>query len=214
MSANLIEDASVVHTFQDDLESLFWLLLWAAITYTHSSLSIEQAFELEGEMKQSILFSQTIFKFPGSRDDFSNDLHLQPPPFPNHRSLYMLLKDLADFFCTRYWQPDLADWRSLATVEKLMATQGDVMEDVIQTLPAYHYQWYQAKLQDHCYTIKCFACHLKGNDWPQNDQAVQQQLTEVVLCEMQGQNKVTLLQLKHMLAHVEEEEEYRAKKIP
>ena len=30
MSANLVEDASAVHTFQDDLESSFWLLLWAA----------------------------------------------------------------------------------------------------------------------------------------------------------------------------------------
>ena len=165
-------------------------------------------------MKRSVLLSQTILKFPGSRDDFSNDLHLQPPLFPDCRSLYMLLKDLVDLFCTRYWQPEPADWRSLATVEKLMATQGDIMEDVIQTLPAYRYQQFQAKLQDHCYTIDCFAHHLKGSDWPQNDQAVDQQLTEMVLCEMQGQNKVTLLQSKHMLARVEEEEEHQAKKIP
>ncbi|KIM63813.1 hypothetical protein SCLCIDRAFT_116499, partial [Scleroderma citrinum Foug A] len=38
MSANLVEDASAVHTFQDDLESLFWLLLWTAIMFTQSSL--------------------------------------------------------------------------------------------------------------------------------------------------------------------------------
>ena len=42
MSANLVEDASAVHTFQDDLESSFWLLLWAALMYTHSSLLIKQ----------------------------------------------------------------------------------------------------------------------------------------------------------------------------
>ena len=221
MSANLVEDASAVHTFQDDLESLFWLLLWATLMYTHSSLSIEQhskfirkAFELGGEIKQSVLLLQTILTFPGSCDDFSNDLHLQPPLFPNCCSLYMLLRDLADLFCTHYWQPKPADWRSLATVEKLMATQGDIMEDVIQTLPAYCYQWFQAKLQDHYYTIDCFACHLKGSYWPQNDEAVDQQLTEMVLCEMQGQNKVTLLQSKHMLACVEEEKEHWAKKIP
>ena len=221
MSANLVKDASAVHTFQDDLESSFWLLLWTAIMFTQSSLSIEhrskfiwEAFELGGEMKRSVLLSQTILKFPGSCNDFSNDPHLQPPLFPDRCSLYMLLKDLADLFCTRYWQPDLGDWRSLATVEKLMATQGDVMEDVIQTLPAYRYQRNQAKLQDHCYTIECFARHLKGNDWPQNDKAVGQKLTEVALCEMQAQNKVTLLQSKHILERVEEEEEgHRAKKI-
>ncbi|KIM50480.1 hypothetical protein SCLCIDRAFT_78195, partial [Scleroderma citrinum Foug A] len=38
MLANLIEDASVVHTFQDDLESSFWLLLWAAFMFTPLSL--------------------------------------------------------------------------------------------------------------------------------------------------------------------------------
>ncbi|KIM55285.1 hypothetical protein SCLCIDRAFT_134968, partial [Scleroderma citrinum Foug A] len=34
MSANLVEDASVVHMFQDDLESSFWLLLWVALMFT------------------------------------------------------------------------------------------------------------------------------------------------------------------------------------
>ncbi|KIM52044.1 hypothetical protein SCLCIDRAFT_142086, partial [Scleroderma citrinum Foug A] len=38
MSANLVKDASAVHTFQDDLESSFWLLLWTAIMFTQSSL--------------------------------------------------------------------------------------------------------------------------------------------------------------------------------
>jgi len=221
MSANLIEDASAVHTYQDDLESSFWVLLWTAIMFTRSSLSkdglskfIREAFELGGEMKQSVLLSQTILKFPGSRSDFSNDPRVQPPLFPDCCQLYLLLKDLADLFRTRYWQPHPADWQSLMTVEALMVTQGDIIKDVIKTLPAYHYQQYQAKLQDHHYAIECFARHLKGNDWPQNDKAVAQDLSEVVLCEMQGKNTVNVLQSKHILECVEEEEEEHRAKVP
>jgi len=95
-----------------------------------------------------------------------------------------------------------------------MVTQGDIIKDVIKTLPAYHYQQYQAKLQDHHYTIECFTCHLKGNDWPQNDKAVAQDLSEVVLCEMQGKNMVNVLQSKHILECVEEEEEEHQAKVP
>ncbi|KIM57109.1 hypothetical protein SCLCIDRAFT_131100 [Scleroderma citrinum Foug A] len=40
MSANLVEDASAVHTFQDDLESSFWLLLWATFMFMPLSLSL------------------------------------------------------------------------------------------------------------------------------------------------------------------------------
>ncbi|KIM65570.1 hypothetical protein SCLCIDRAFT_47424, partial [Scleroderma citrinum Foug A] len=42
MSASLIEDPQATHTYQDDLESSFWLLLWTTLMYTQSSLSIEQ----------------------------------------------------------------------------------------------------------------------------------------------------------------------------
>jgi len=84
------------------------------------------------------------------------------------------------------------------TVEALVVTQGDIIKDVINTLPAYRYQQDQAKLHDHRYTIECFTHHLMGNDWPQSDKAVAQDLSEVVLCEMQGKNMVTILQSKHI----------------
>jgi len=162
MSANLVEDADAVHTYQDDLESSFWVLLWTAIMFSWSSLSkdgrskfIREAFELGGGMKRSVLVLQTVLKFPGSRNDFSNDPHVQPPLFPDCRALYLLLKDLADLFHTCYWQPNPADWQSLMTVEALVVTQGDIIKDIINTLPAYRYQQDQAKLQDHCYAIEC-----------------------------------------------------------
>ena len=88
-----------------------------------------------------------------------------------------------------------------------MAVQGDIMQDIRENLPAYRYQQFQKRLQDHCYTIECFACHLQGNDWPQGDKAVKQELTQVDFWEMEGMSKVTLLQSKHILESVDVEEE-------
>ena len=212
MSANLVEDGNAIHMYQDDLESSLWLLLWTTIMYTQSSLSIEQrsnfiqeTFELGGQQKQSVLLSQTILDRDACRDDFPNDP--QPPLFPNRCSLYLLLKDLADLFHNCYWKPEPADWRALATVEKFMAAQGDVMQDIRENLPAYRYQQFQKRLQDHRYTIECFARHLQGNDWPQGNKAVKQELTQVDFWEMEGMSKVTLLQSKHILESVDAEEE-------
>jgi len=69
MSACLIENKGATHTFQDDLESSFWVLLWTVLMYCQSSLSIEacsefirQTFELGGQEKRSVLLSQIVFK--------------------------------------------------------------------------------------------------------------------------------------------------------
>jgi len=121
---------------------------------------VRETFALGGQQKRSVL-SQTILDRDTYRDDFPNDP--QPPLFPNRCSLYLLLRDLADLFRNHYWKPEPADWWTLATVEKFM---GDVMHDIRENLPAYRYQQFQKGLQDHRYTIGCFARHLQGNDWP------------------------------------------------
>ena len=148
MSANLVEDASAVHTFQDDLESSFWLLLWAAFMFMPLSLSlvdctkfIWQTFEGAGQQKWSILISQTIL----NRDETHtpNDII---PLFPDWPPLYWLLRNLSDLFCNHYWKPDPADWRTLMTISKLVQVEGGIMEDVITSLPAYCYQQFQEKL--------------------------------------------------------------------
>ena len=163
MSANLIEDASAVHTFQDDLESSFWLLLWATFMFTPSSLSlvdrtkfVRQTFKGAGQQKQSVLISQTILNCDETHAP--NDVI---PLFPDRPPLYWLLRDLADLFCNCYWKPDPADWRMLTTISKLVQVEGGIMEDVITSLPAYCYQQFQEKLRDHNYTIDCFARHLE-----------------------------------------------------
>ena len=112
MSANLIEDASVVHMFQDDLESSFWLLLWAALMFMQSSLTLEDlskfiwhTFKGAGQQKRSVLVSQTIL----NRDEMHSP-NAVIPLFPDCPPLYWLLRDLADLYRTRYWKPDPADW--------------------------------------------------------------------------------------------------------
>jgi len=88
MSAHLVENRGATHTFQDDLESSFWVLLWTVLMYCQSSLSIEarsefirRTFELGGQEKRSVLLSQIVFKgtsdflphTPTSHDTISND---------------------------------------------------------------------------------------------------------------------------------------------
>ncbi|KAI6095187.1 hypothetical protein F5141DRAFT_1222262 [Pisolithus sp. B1] len=71
MSAHLVKDASATHTFKDDLESSFWVLLWMVVMFSMSSFSIEEhsnfirgTFESApgGEGKWSMLVSQQKLK--------------------------------------------------------------------------------------------------------------------------------------------------------
>ena len=69
MSAHLIENKGAMHTFRDDLESSFWVLLWTVLMYCQLSLSIkarsefiQQTFELGGQEKCSVLLLQIVFK--------------------------------------------------------------------------------------------------------------------------------------------------------
>ena len=88
---------------------------------------------------------------------------------------------------------------------------GDVMHDIKVKLPAYRYQQCQQRLQDHSYTIDCFACHLEGNDWPEDDKAMQQELIQMNSWEMEGLKRVTLLQSKHILELLDAEEQRQPK---
>ena len=124
--------------------------------------------------------------------------------------LYLLLRDLADLFHNRYWNPEPTDWQALETVENLVAA-GDVMHDIKVKLPAYRYQQCQQRLQDHSYTIDCFARHLEGNDWPEDDKAMQQELIQMNSWEMEGPKRVTLLQSKHILELLDAEEQRQPK---
>ena len=92
MSAHLIQNWSAIHTFRDALESSFWVLLWMALMYSKTSLSIEErsnfiwdTFESVGEQKRGVLAFQTIFR--------CNTLK-SSAPFPNMPSSFQLLKDL------------------------------------------------------------------------------------------------------------------------
>jgi len=69
MSAHLVENRGAIHTFRDDLESSFWVILWTITMYCETSLSVEahsefirQTFKLGGHEKRSVLLLQLVFK--------------------------------------------------------------------------------------------------------------------------------------------------------
>ncbi|KAF9232709.1 hypothetical protein BU15DRAFT_54716 [Melanogaster broomeanus] len=89
MSAHLVEDSAALHTFVDDMESAFWVLLWTCLMFSKSTLSTERRsifirdnFDVTamgncgGQGKGNFLRSQRT---------------LTPELFPGRSSLYDLL---------------------------------------------------------------------------------------------------------------------------
>ncbi|KAI6013135.1 hypothetical protein BKA83DRAFT_4063633, partial [Pisolithus microcarpus] len=122
MSVHLVEDASATHTFKDDLESSFWVLLWTVVMFSKSSFSIKEhstfirgTFESApgGEGKRSVLVSQQKLK---------KDL------FPDQPLLYQLLKDLAELFAYNYYIPEDSDWNLLVPSENPSLREITLME--------------------------------------------------------------------------------------
>ncbi|KAI5983045.1 hypothetical protein EDD15DRAFT_2376936 [Pisolithus albus] len=204
MSAHLVKDASATHTFKDDLESSFWVLLWTVVMFSKSSFSIEErsnfirgTFESTpgGEGKRSMLVSQQKLK---------RDL------FPDRPSLYQLLKDLADLFAYDYHVPTDSEWDLLVPFENPSLREITLME----ALPIFHHKQSVERLQNHNYVIGCFATHLNSGTWPENDAAVMQLLMEINCWGEEGSGNVGILKSKHILDRVleEEEEEERSRK--
>lgn len=206
MSAHLVSNRSTIHTFQDDLESSFWVLLWMALMYSDTSLSIEErsnfirdTFESAGEQKWGVFAFQTIFK--------CNDPNL-PALFPNNPPLFQLLKDLADLFGHFYYEPSEAEWTLLPS------SLNDLLErekKYLQALAVYGHKESLDRLGNHTHTIAYFANHLKSGTWPEQDAAVAQKLTSVNCWGEEGTSNV-VLKSKHVLELVLEEEMKSRKK--
>jgi len=207
MSARLIQNRSAIHTFRDDLESSFWVLLWTALMYSETSLSIEECsnfirdtFESAGEQKRGVLVFQTIFRCNTPK---SSAL------FPNTPSLFQLLKDLADLFGHVYYEPSPEEWGLIpSSLDDLSQRE----KKLLQALAVYSHKQSLDRLGDHTYTIECFANHLKSGTWPEQDAAVAQELTKVNCWGEEGTSNV-VLKSKHILELVLEEESKSRKKV-
>ncbi|KAI6016102.1 hypothetical protein BKA83DRAFT_4129132 [Pisolithus microcarpus] len=197
MSACLVEDVSAFHTFWDDLESAFWVLLWTALMFSKSSLSVDTCskfiwgtFKLApgGEGKQSVLVSQN---------------KLKPNLFANCPSLCQLLTDLADLFSFHYYTPKEHEWEFLVLPENPMTREITLM----QALPIFFHNQSLRRLENHDYAIEHFAFYMKSETWPEDDAAVAQELIGINSWGEEGLDKVVVLKSKHILECILEEEE-------
>lgn len=205
MSVNLMTNTRAEHTFVDDLESIFWVLLWTCIVYSESALSIngwtrfiQKTFDFGTQVKENVLLQQAIFE--PSLEYYSLDLQ-SSPLFPSRPSLNSLLKDLADLFRHCYSKPSRHNWMALEsligrevdpqeiatdenclTPDAMKAIMERLTEDrqkILKNLEVYYHGEVVARLSDHSYTINCFSRHLKSKDWPLDDQAVPQKFSEM-----------------------------------
>ncbi|KAH0827760.1 hypothetical protein J3R83DRAFT_3367 [Lanmaoa asiatica] len=188
MSVCLVEDRAAEQGVADNMESAFWMLLWAAPMYSQSSTSdkrhnnfIKNTFKINkgSEGKRSVFSAQTIF---------------DPPLFPDREALNKLLKELVDLF--KYYYDKVKD-----TDETILAAADHALR-FLTTHPAFRHAEAHACLKTHDYIIKVFNNHLEM-DWSTDDTAQEQVFQTVVT-----------MKLKHMLEEPIDEQESQQHKRP
>lgn len=202
MSARLVEDRNAHHTYKDDLESAFWVLLWTAVMFSESSFSVDtrsefikDTFEAGGKGKRALLvFGDTInYKL-----------------FPNRSLLVEILKDLQGLFAYDYYTPTEDDWKLLQSFVDVSGRE----KQLVEALSVSRHLKSCQRLENHDYVIACFARHLNSEPWPQDDAAVAQLLKNMNCWGDESSGHVMVLKSKHVLVRVaeEEKEEGRSRK--
>ncbi|KAF8839516.1 hypothetical protein BDN67DRAFT_953305 [Paxillus ammoniavirescens] len=106
MSVTLLCNPNAAHTFVDDLESSFWVLLWTSLMTIQSSLSLE-----ERSSRINLVFNDVMEAGAGKQKKLLllvPDDELSPsakPLFPKHPGLCQLLLRQAEIFRSRYIKP-------------------------------------------------------------------------------------------------------------
>ncbi|KAI9460644.1 hypothetical protein HD554DRAFT_2028707, partial [Boletus coccyginus] len=154
LSVHLVKDTSALHRVQDDMELVFWVLLWTVLMYSQSSLSLQA---------RTTFIRSTFESVPGTeskRGVFASQTVHRPTLLPGRGSLHKLLKTLADLFRYFYYQPEKRDE---AAVERVKALQDHSIEvqDVLQALPSYQHDESVKKLKNHEHIIDIFSTHLQ-----------------------------------------------------
>ncbi|KAG6372668.1 hypothetical protein JVT61DRAFT_7428 [Boletus reticuloceps] len=139
MSAHLVKDRIAEHCLTDNMESIFWVLLWNVIMYSPSSLSTEQ----HSKFMKNVLMQQM--------GHWRKQLE----------ALQMLLSELTLLFCSHYDKSEATD-EQIFELLKYGEPQVQKSHQVYQCVMARHY------LRDHTYIIQLFDKYLKM-DWPFND---------------------------------------------
>ncbi|KAI9458221.1 hypothetical protein HD554DRAFT_2029721, partial [Boletus coccyginus] len=103
LSVHLVENTSALHRVQDDMESVFWMLLWTVLMYSQSSLSLQAC---------TTFIRSTFESVPGTeskRGVFASQMVHGPTLLPGRGLLHKLLKTLADLFRYFYYRPEKQD---------------------------------------------------------------------------------------------------------
>jgi hypothetical protein len=187
MSAHLVKNILAVHGVEDDLESSLYVVLWTALMYRESYMTIVdrtqfivQIFDADplvgsgGSAKSNWLVART---------DFPQDI------FVNCKQLDILVLELAQFFSHRYSVLPLEAHEKLVksqlSLKEILEEVGpvrtaaqqkiiDVAKSLLLESPAYQKEMGMRVLHSHKAVIDIYNKHLGSSNWPDNDAAVWQ----------------------------------------
>lgn len=159
LSAALIKSKTAPHTFIDDLESIFYVILWLSLFYSVHSMSSGQltAFirtVLDPEEYEGTGGSGKI-NFLLSRSD------LRSLDFQGRPLLQPFLMDLVTLFSVRYEPEPTTQEKELA-----LSLMG---HELAEQLPYNKYQQRMSQLQSHAYVVQMFDKVIKNRaQWPED----------------------------------------------
>jgi hypothetical protein len=162
MFTALIKDNEASHTFVDDLESIFYVILWLVLIYSPSSM----------DPPDLTTFVQTVLdpaQYEGTGGSCKADFlmghsALQHLKFDGQPSLQPLLMDLAILFAVRYEPEPSAD-------QKQVLIDFKESLSVLHYLYAWHYNTRLDFLKSHTRVIELLTRHIQTGQWPRNDSA-------------------------------------------
>ena len=169
MSAALVKNKTAPHTFIDDLESTFYVIVWLLVMYSPSSMSPGD----RTSFIKSVLDPEQFEGMGGSAkaDFLQARTALWELTFADRPTLQPLLIDLATLFSVRYEKEPTKDEQDL-----LAAFTG--LQQHRELLVAWSYSDRSSKLESHRHIIKLLAGYTEDtNGWP-SDCAVEQKLID------------------------------------
>lgn len=176
MSARLVARMKGPHSFQDDLESSIYVLLWMILMYSETSDSSQVPSFLSG-----VLDPQPRGETGGfNKADFLKArTFLQQVNFPGRPALHRLINQLGELFAVRYEEKPSEAQETLADfLKKALVTDPNnaVIAMAYKASSSYWYWTRVGALNGHQHTIDLFEAALQDRaSWPVNDRAVKQQ---------------------------------------
>jgi hypothetical protein len=177
MSAHLVQNRDAKHDVEDDLESSLYVVLWVALMYTVTHLTIPirsllvkdvfEVDELEG------VGSTMKSAFLNSRIQFSKDV------FVDRKPLNRLILALAELFALRYTlvtqeQQEAYDlMRNYVQGIKPDAAEMVPLTNILKAHPAYKLEKHMEILKLYNKIIEVYNSHLGLDGWPQDPPVAQ-----------------------------------------